>query len=56
MLGMKTNNDPIKGEEAREIRAQMFRLANGLLSKEDTCRRKQLQSLRNEKRHHIEWN
>lgn len=56
MLGMQTNNDPIKGKEAREIREQMFRLANGILSQTDKERRAHLQSLKKDKRHHIEWN
>lgn len=56
MLGKKKNNDPIKGEAAKEIRSQMMRLITGSLNEEDLKRRTFLKALRDNSKHSITWN
>jgi len=55
MLGMRQNNTPIKGEAAREIRMQMWRIASGHQNESDH----QMASLRNEahksNRYEVVW-
>ena len=52
----KKNNDPIKGEAAKEIRSQMMRLITGSLNEEDLKRRTFLKALRDNSKHSITWN
>ena len=55
MLGMRQSSEPIKGEFAREIRMQLWRVASGNANAKDKSMADLHSDVKNENRYQVTW-
>lgn len=55
MLGMRQSSEPIKGQFARDIRMQMWRVASGHVNAEDKALAGLHKDVQNEQKYVVTW-